>query len=281
MGGTAAVLNASRTSAAIVVAAAVGLATAHMLLAVNTPPPGSGAPALASPVYYLVVGPIAGLLYYFVIAATLEKTALWVATCGLGAYVFASWFAFPVLYQRPAAVVTELAGGAAGRSPRYVAREEWLRALIAAGRYGEPGSSPPMLAVQPSDTGNVVVRNVSESALVVAVAAVAADEAAAGGWRGCGFVGYAGEGAQEWVELGPGKSAVFELEPLCKEIFLDLESHTEIRVGNEGVPVDEGWWTTSALVAPHGRATERASGNSVLPASYDAHAFYGRVGRED
>ena len=106
-------------------------------------------------------------------------------------------------------------------------------------------------------------------------------EAASGGWRGCGFLGYAGEGAQEWVELDPGESAVFELEPVCKEIFLDLASHTEFRVGNETVPVDDAWWTTSALVAPLGRADEGASGNTALPSSYDARAFYGASGGEE
>jgi hypothetical protein len=273
--------DSTRLAVAVAIAAGVGLAAAHLTFGVNTAPAGSES-ALAWPFHYLLVGPIAGLLYYFVIAATLERTVPWVAACAFGGYVCVSWFAWPVLLQRPAAAIGEPGGAAAAAlgGSGVAAREEWLRRLIAAGRYGEPGAPPPMLEVRPSDTGAVGVRNVSGATLVLSAAIVAADAASSGGWRGCAYSGYAGEGAQEWVELTAGQSAIFELEPLCREIFLDLESYMEFRVGNEAVPVEEGWWSTSALVAPRGRAAERASGNAVLPSSYDARNFYGAAGRE-
>jgi hypothetical protein len=260
-----------RHKVAVAVAAGVGLAAAQLFFGIYGEPAAGG-----WPVFYLLVAPVVALLYYFVIAATLHSAAAWVVACGLGAYVFSAWFARPVLFHGPVAAVAEFGG-----ADNATEREEWLEELIAAGRFGEPGVVPPMLDARAGDTGNVVATNKSDSALVLSVAIVAADRAGSGGWRGCGFSGYAGRGPQEWVELAPGQSAVFELEPKCREIFLNLESHTEFRVGNEAVPVELGWWSTSALVAPQGRAEERASGHAALPSSYDARPFYAVAGTED
>jgi hypothetical protein len=261
-------VSAVRHKVAIGVAAAVGLASAQLFAGIYADPGSS-----EWPLYYLLVGPVAGLLYYYVAAATLERTILWACVCGFGAFLFSSWFVRPVLYYGSFAASADT-----GTPQSALEREQWVEALIAAGRYGPPGVSPPMLDARMGDTGTVTARNVGASTVVLSAAIVAADDTASGGWRGCVFTGYAGEGAGEWVELAPGESAVFELEPRCSEIFLDLASQVEFRVGNESVPVAEGWWSTSALVAPHGRAAEGGSGNMALPSSYDARRFYATAG---
>ncbi len=276
---------ARRDPVAIGVASGVGLAAARLTCALNAPPPGVEEQLFASLFYCSLMGALVGVLFYFVVAATRARTVLRLATYGVGAYIFLTWFAWPMLVQRPAAALAELGGAAVATARRseVAAREEWLQALMEAGRYGAPGATPPMLDVQASDAGFAVrVRNAGDTELVVALARVTADSAASGGWRGCAYSGYAGGGAQEWVTLRAGESASFDLEPYCAELFLDeLDAHYEYRVGNQTVPVAQGWWTTSALVAPAGRADERGTGNTRLPSAYDARAFYGNASRRD
>lgn len=269
---------------AIALAAAVGLATARLFAGLDAPPPGSNEQAFGWAVYYFVAGPIVGGLFYLVVAGTQGSRFLRLVTSGLGVYVFASWFAWPVLIQRPAGAIGEIGAGAVAevRRTERATREDWVQQLIATGRYGAPGTVPPMLEERPSDAGfAVTVRNVGASEIVMALARVAADAAASGGWRGCGYTGYAGEGAEEWVTIGSGESAVFELEPYCAELYLELDAYLEYRVGDEAVPLENSWWTTSAFAAPHGRAEEQGSGTARLPSSYDAREFFGAAAREE
>ena len=70
-GGRAASGYSARHQWAVAVAAAVGLAAARMFLGASTS--GAGSSPLEWALHFLVVGPIVGLLYYFVLAATVEK----------------------------------------------------------------------------------------------------------------------------------------------------------------------------------------------------------------
>jgi hypothetical protein len=269
---------------AIAVAAAVGFATAYFYTALSATPPGSDDHAFAWAVHYLVVGPIVGALFYLVVAGARDNRFFRVVTNALGLYVFAAWFAWPVLIQRSAAAIGDLgsATAAAARSTEVAAREDWVQRLIAERRYGAPGTVPPMLEVRPSDAGfAVTVRNVEATEVVLSLAFVAVDASASGGWRGCGYTGYAGEGPEEWVTLAAGESAIFELEPYCSELYLELDAHYEYRVGNETVPIESGWWTTSAFAAPQGRSEEHGSGSTRLPSTYDAREFFGAAAREE
>jgi hypothetical protein len=269
---------------AIGLAAAVGLATSHLFAALDAPAPGNGEQAFGWAVYYFVVGPIVGGLFYLVVAGTESSRFFRFAASGLGVYVFVSWFAWPVLIQRPAGAIGEIGASAVAevRRTELAAREEWVQQLIATRQYGAPGTVPPMLEERPSDAGfAVTVRNLGASEIVMSLARVAVDPAASGGWRGCGYTGYAGDGAEEWVTLGSGESAVFEFEPYCAELFLELDAYLEYRVGNETVPLENSWWTTSAFAAPQGRAEEHGSGTARLPSSYDAREFFGAAAREE
>ena len=273
-----------RSTVAIAVAAAVGLATAHLFAALNATPPGGGEQAFVWAPYYFAVGPIVGCLFYLVVAGAENSKFFRFATRALGAYVFVAWFAWPVLIQRPAAAIGDVGGAAvsAARRTGLEAREQWAQQLKAERRYGAPGTVPPMLEERPSDAGfAVTVRNVGTTEIVMALAHVAVDPAASGGWRGCGYTGYAGEGPQEWVTLPAGESAVFELEPYCAELYLELDADLEYRVGNETVPVENGWWTTSAFAAPRGRGDEHGSGTARLPSTYDAREFFGSRASEE
>jgi hypothetical protein len=264
-------------------AAGVGLATARFFSALSFSPGGSEQ-ALASALYYLALGPIVGVLYYLVVAGARNTRVIWFVTSGVGLYVLWHWLVWPVLIQRPAGALGEIGASAVAEARRtsLAARELWVQGLIAERRYGPPGTVPPMLEERPSDAGfAVTIRNVGASEIVVALGRVAADPSASGGWRGCAYTGYAGEGPQDWVTLGVGQSAVFELEPYCAELFLELDAYLEYRVGNETVPVASGWWTTSAFAAPQGRADERGSGSARLPSAYDAHEFFGAAAREE
>lgn len=134
---------------------------------------------------------------------------------------------------------------------RQVAEEAWRAGLRARGDHGPPGVVPPSLRVEAGDTG-IIVTNITQKPLSVALFRVREDAAAPGGWRACSMhtAGTRGAGLRFYrYSLGPGERTTFvNFEP-CAASFKD--ALIEYRIGQH--PDESGWWSDSALAAPNRR----------------------------
>lgn len=131
-----------------------------------------------------------------------------------------------------------------------LAREAMAAHLRATGAHGPLGTVPPIVTVY--DGGSLVaVTNPHEPLLWVALHRIEESASAPSGYRACGFDASIGRERDGFGILKKGETVEFTLKSPCDGSF--EKAPLEFRVGrNTG---DVGWWSDTALAAPHGHRT--------------------------
>jgi len=119
------------------------------------------------------------------------------------------------------------------------ARVRWREDIEAAGANGKPGEIPPMLSVEQTDPGQLLVRNLASSPVCVRIAQVLRGSSPTA-WQRCDS-----DFDQKCRDIGPNGSAKFALHrddpsPAC------ARGQLEFRVGTPLRP-EPSWWSRSAL----------------------------------
>ncbi len=128
----------------------------------------------------------------------------------------------------------------------------WLEELRADGRHGPPGQVPALIQAQ-DDGEVVVVTNPGNRGIMVALARVREDPAAAGGYQACSLVTRGQHSRYHRFHMAAGATVTFEpLTPQCGERLRGAP--IEYRVGE--YPDATAYWSDSAFAAPKGRENQ-------------------------